>query len=132
MKKIIVILENQAVGPSRELLARLGVSSVTLIPVREECGEVVLPDGGGVRPVAPCDSYTISPARRRSRQVPSGEECEDPEPIPPAEFRPKAMLVLVVADEEAGLVVRSLIRLNEEILLETGRIFICPLISALG
>lgn len=129
MKKIIVILENQAVGPSRELLARLGVSSVTLIPVSEECGEVVLPDGGGVRPVAPCDSYTISPARRRSRQVTSGE---DPEPIPPAEFRPKAMLVLVVADEEAGLVVRSLIRLNEEILLETGRIFICPLISALG
>lgn len=132
MKKIIVLLENRAVGPSREVLARLGVPAVTIIPVREECGEVLLPDGGGVRPVAPCDIYTLGPPRRRSRQVPSGEYCEDPEPIPPAVFRPKAMLVLVVADEEAGLIVRSLIRFNEEILLETGKIFVCPLISALG
>jgi len=88
--------------------------------------------GGACGRLHPAIAIPSVPPADASRQVPSGEECEDPEPIPPAEFRPKAMLVLVVADEEAGLVVRSLIRLNEEILLETGRIFICPLISALG
>lgn len=132
MKKIIAILENRAVGPSRETLARLGITSVAMLPVSAECDEEELLDGAGVRPATIYDIYTVSPARRHGKPSAYEEFNNQEIPLPPAEFRPKVMLILVVANEDADLVVRSLIRLNEEILQEPGKIFVCPLISAVG
>jgi nitrogen regulatory protein PII len=133
MKTLLVILDTQAVGPSRQALARLGITGITMIPVSEECDDPVVRIDAGSKQLVPGDSQEPESGRKRSRgdRMP---ECDTGSVVnvTPAEFRQKTMLVLVVGDEDAGLVVRTLVNTNEEIVHEPGKIYVCPLVSALG
>ncbi|MFA5331045.1 MAG: hypothetical protein WC342_01590 [Methanoregula sp.] len=133
MKKIIVILDNRAVELSRQALARLGITGITMIPVREECDDPVVRTADGSEPPVPADPRTSDSRKKMSRRdhtldSPSGISDEVARP----EFRQKTMLVLVVIDEDAGLIVRTLVNTNEDLVHEAGKIYVCPLVSALG
>lgn len=131
MKKIIVILDNRAVELSRQALARLGITGITMIPVCEECEDPGVRIAAGSQPPVPADSPA---SRKKNSRRDRTLECPPgiPEDLPKAEFRQKTMLLLVVSDEDAGLIVRTLVNTNENLVHEAGKIFVCPLVSALG
>jgi len=109
MKEIIAIIRPKKVGPTRNALEQLGFPSMTATAVtgrglqRGIAGEVNMD----------CPPELLTPNR------PSGMK-----------YIPKRLLSIVVQNSDVETVVKTIIEVNQSAQIGDGKIFICPLDTA--
>jgi len=131
MKKIIAIIRNEKVEETKSALMKIGVNGVTflhvagrglqkgLIPSR-------LPAGGcppyiGRHPLRTQDDVPV-PGHPASRPTENERESG---------FLPKRMLIIVANDSDVRPIIDALIATNRTGCHGDGKIFVCPMISAI-
>jgi nitrogen regulatory protein PII 2 len=136
MKQIIAILRDERVEDTKEALETIGVRGITFLFVTgrgQQKGKVSARELG------------ISMNRNLRMQLentPYGKEPQDDgtrADISPFHqdtefafgFLPKRMLAIVTYDEEVSRIVRAIVSANQTGRHGDGRIFICPMISAI-
>jgi len=130
MKLIIAILREDRVGDTKEALETIDVRGVTFLYVTgrgQQKGRVSVREMGG------------SLTRNLPMQltcVPGDELSGDGSSVPPDTeiafgFLPKRMLIIIAYNEEINRIIQSIVNANQTGWHGDGRIFICPMISAL-
>ena len=132
MKKIIAILRNENVEETKSALRHLGVKGATFLHVTGRG----MPEG-------------MSPARCLSENRPSSFRAPDGKrdglPVPGAVarpslpkkdqrlpgFAPQRMLVIVANDDDVQPIIDTLVAANRTGHHGDGKIFVCPMISAI-
>ncbi|MDO9033897.1 MAG: P-II family nitrogen regulator [Methanoregula sp.] len=132
MKKIIVIIRNERVQQSKVALENLGINGVAVLRVSGQ-GRQKYPlcttDPEFSLQQDNCVSLKQKPGLNTNRHCPA-----DPVPIK-REFKrgflPKTMLIMIVSKEEVLPVVHALITANQSGSHGDGKIYICPIVTAL-
>jgi nitrogen regulatory protein PII 2 len=136
MKQIIAVVRDERIEETKKALRAIGVRGVTFLYVTgrgHRIGNVSagVPGGGLNRTM-----------RLPRAHAPPGEGTPDTHPgaetRPPdrdtesaSGFLPKRMLVIISGDEEVDGIVQALVQANQTGRHGDGRIFICPMISAI-
>jgi nitrogen regulatory protein PII 2 len=132
MKKIIAIIRNESTEKTKSALETLGIRGVTFLYVTgrgEQKGMVRAPDplgtlrrGAGGRLLTKPDT---GPGTGIADNMGSeGREIE-------LGFLPKRMLILIASDSDVPPIVQTLIDANQTGHHGDGKIFVCPVISAI-
>jgi nitrogen regulatory protein PII 2 len=136
MKQIIAIIRDERVEETKTALERTGFRGVTFLYVTgrgEQKGTISARDLG------------VALNRNLRMQLTSTEgvpESPGPSGIIPGErfspeqefafgFLPKRMLVIIAYDDDVGPIVQAIVNANQTGRHGDGRIFICPMISAI-
>jgi nitrogen regulatory protein PII 2 len=136
MKQIIAIVRDERVEDTKEALEAIGVRGVTFLYVTgrgEQKGRVSARELGGS--LNRNMRMQLASARPASDLPDSGTSATGDPFHPDAEFAlgflPKRMLVLIACDEEINRIVQAIVNVNQTGRHGDGRIFICPMISAI-
>ena len=131
MKKIIAIIRNEKVEETKAALMKIGVNGVTFLHVTgrgPQKGMIPsrLPAGG-------CPPYIGRHPLRTQNDIPvsaylTSRPAEN-EKIPG--FLPKRMLIIVANDSDVRPIINALIATNRTGCHGDGKIFVCPMISAI-
>ncbi|MGA9189746.1 MAG: P-II family nitrogen regulator [Methanosarcina sp.] len=113
MKEIIAIIRPKKVVPTKEALEKLGVPSVTAIPVLGR---------GKQRGIAAELNIDIHPDIL-AQGIMAGMKY--------MEYIPKRLLSVIVRNEDVDTIVESIIKVNQTAEIGDGRIFICPVDDAI-
>lgn len=136
MKQIIAVLRDERVEETKSALEMIGVRGVTFLYVTgrgQQKGTISARELGGTLNRA----LRMQLVRAENSQDPvSSDEKTAGNPFPPERefafgFLPKRMLILIVNDEDVGPVVQAIVNANQTGRHGDGRIFICPMISAI-
>ncbi|WP_321504265.1 P-II family nitrogen regulator [uncultured Methanoregula sp.] len=136
MKQIIAILREEQVENTKQSLIATGVPGVTLLYVTgrgQQKGKVSARELGE------------SLSRNMRMQIENAPSCNDSTDAgtgmtgsqvhPDTEFAfgflPKRMLIIVAYDEDVSRIVQAIVNVNQTGRHGDGRIFICPMISAM-
>jgi nitrogen regulatory protein PII 2 len=136
MKQIIAIIRDERVEKTKEALAAIDIQGVTFLHVTgrgEQKGRVSAHERAGI---------LTRNLRMQLASVSPGEELQNPgtrgvasPPHPDSEtafgFLPKRMIILVTLDKEVNRIVQAIVNVNQTGRHGDGRIFICPMISAI-
>lgn len=136
MKQIIAIVRDERVEETKEALEAIGVRGVTFLYVTgrgEQKGRVSAREmGGSLNRNMRMQLASAPPA---SDLPDSGTGVTGNPFHPTAEFAlgflPKRMLVLIACDDEINRIVQAIVNVNQTGRHGDGRIFICPMISAI-
>ncbi|MCO5381821.1 MAG: nitrogen regulatory protein 2 [Planctomycetota bacterium] len=112
MKEIIAIIRPKKVVPTKEALEKLGVPSVTAIPVLGR---------GKQRGIAAELNIDIHPDIL-AQGIMAGMKY--------MEYVPKRLLSVIVRNEDVDTIVETIIKVNQTAEIGDGRIFICPVDDA--
>jgi nitrogen regulatory protein PII 2 len=136
MKQIIAIVRDEQVEDTKEALEAIGVRGVTFLYVTgrgEQKGRVSARElGGSLNRNMRMQLASATPASDLSD---SGTGVTGSPFLSDSEFAfgflPKRMLVLIACDEEINRIVQAIVNVNQTGRHGDGRIFICPMISAI-
>jgi nitrogen regulatory protein PII 2 len=135
MKQIIAILRDERVEDTKAALEYIGVLGVTFLYVSgrgQQKGRVNARGLGGSQ-----DRNLCMPHERTAVGSPhGGPHEEDGSPLHPDteftfDFLPKRMLIMVACDDEVNRIVQAIVNANLTGRRGDGRVFICPMISAI-
>jgi nitrogen regulatory protein PII 2 len=136
MKQIIAIIRDERVEATKSALEQTGVRGVTFLYVTgrgQQKGTVSARELGRVMNRNIRMQLTSSESARQLSG--SGEEIPVDSFPPEKEFEfgflPKRMLILVAYDDDVGPIVQTIVNANQTGRHGDGRIFICPMISAI-
>jgi nitrogen regulatory protein PII 2 len=136
MKQIIAIIRDERVEETKTALEKTGVRGVTFLYVTgrgQQKGTVSARELGEVMN-RNLRMQLKSPEAIHQPSVPGGEISDGffpPEKEFELGFLPKRMLILVVYDDDVGSIVQAIVDANQTGRHGDGRIFICPMISAI-
>lgn len=132
MKNIIAIIREESVEKTKSALEKLGLKGVTFIHVTgkgEQRGTVRAPDMlGSLRRSAGVKLLT------KPGEVPVSGKLEDGGPAGMSinlGFLPKRMLIIIAMDNDVAPIVQTLVDANHTGRHGDGKIFVCPMISAI-
>lgn len=136
MKQIIAILRDERVEETKEALEAIGITGVTFLYVTGRGQQ-----NGRVNAQECCRSLNRN-MRMQLASVPSRDDLPNDGPEngwspfrPDTEFAfgflPKRMLIMVTCDEAVYQIVQAIMHANLTGRHGDGRIFICPMISAI-
>jgi nitrogen regulatory protein PII 2 len=132
MKKIIAIIRNECVEPSKAVLERLGITGVAVLHVSGRGMHTYRVDIPDIEFSKQQETY-IDPAQ--NPELSTGTESPvNSESIGPAVnhgFFPQRMLIIGVNNEDVLPVVHALIRVNQSGRHGDGKIFVCPVVTAI-
>jgi len=135
MKQIIAIIRNEQVDSTKAALDAIGVRGITFLQVtgrgqqkgRISAREMVGALNRNIR-------MQLERARPQNFLRDAMSECVT-SPAEPSEevlhFIPKRMLIIITIDDEINRIIQTIINANQTGHHGDGRIFICPIISAL-
>jgi nitrogen regulatory protein PII 2 len=131
MKQIIAIIRDEQVEATKEALGTIGVRGVTFLYV----------SGRGLQKgrISTRELGEILNRNLRMQLTGTRQGNDAPEIQPPFStdtelafgFLPKRMLIIVAYDEEVNRIVQAIVNVNQTGRNGDGRIFICPMISAI-
>ncbi|MFA5268207.1 MAG: P-II family nitrogen regulator [Methanoregula sp.] len=135
MKQIIALIREEQVAATKAALETVGVRGVTFLYATgrgRQKGHINTRELAG-------SSLNRNMRMQLESVLPGGEQTDpgaDGSPfIPDTElvfgFLPKRMIILVVYNEEVNRVVQAIVNANQTGRYGDGRIFICPMISAI-
>ncbi|MGA2917783.1 P-II family nitrogen regulator [Methanoregula sp.] len=136
MKQIIAIIRDERVEETKTALETIGVRGVTFLYVTgrgQQKGTVSARELGGA--LNRNLRMQLTSAEGANAQAGSGEEI--PGDLFPLEkefvlgFLPKRMLVIIAYDDDVRSIVQAIVNVNQTGRHGDGRIFICPMISAI-
>jgi nitrogen regulatory protein PII 2 len=113
MKEIIAIIRPKKVVPTKEALEKLGVPSITAIPVIGR---------GRQRGIATELNIEIRPNVLVQGRLAGMKDLE---------YIPKRLLSIVVRNEDVDQIVETIIKANQTSQIGDGKIFICPVDNAI-
>ena len=113
MKEIIAIIRPKKVVPTKEALEKLGVPSLTAIPVLGR---------GKQRGIAAELNIDIRPDIL-AQGIMAGMKY--------MEYIPKRLFSIIVRNEDVDTIVETIIKINQTSEIGDGRIFICPVDDAI-
>jgi nitrogen regulatory protein PII 2 len=136
MKQIIAIVRDDRVEDTKEALEAIGVRGVTFLYVTgrgEQKGRVSARELGG--------SLNRNMRMQLASALPAGILPDSATGVTGSPlnqdtefalgFLPKRMLVLIACDNEINRIVQAIVNVNQTGCHGDGRIFICPMISAI-
>jgi len=139
MKQIIAILRNERVEETKKALKKAGVRGVTFLYVTGRGQQK-----GRIRVREPIESRNWRMRMQVNGTLPAEgssavgalESEETRSPLPGDTefafgFLPKRMLIVVADDKDVNRIVQGIVNANQTGRHGDGRIFICPMISAL-
>jgi len=135
MKQIIAILRDERVETTKKTLGRIGVSGVTFLYVTgrsRQNGGLSARDLG--RSLNRNLRMQLTPARSGNDLPDAGTGIDGsfyPDTGSAFGFLPKRMLVIIADDGEVNRIVQAIVNANQTGRHGDGRIFICPMISAI-
>lgn len=112
MKEIIAIVRPIKIVPTKKALEKLGVPSVTVVPVLGR---------GRQRGIAEELNIDIRPGLL-DQGVLAGMKY--------MEYIPKRLLSIVARNEDVDTIVETIIKVNQTVQIGDGKIFICPVDNA--
>jgi len=135
MKQIIAILRDERVEDTKAALESLGVLGVTFLYVTgrgQQKGEVNARGLGGSLDRNLCMPHecTAVESSHDSIQEEAGSPLHSDTEFA-FDFLPKRMLIMVACDEEVNRIVEAIVNANLTGRRGDGRVFICPMISAI-
>jgi nitrogen regulatory protein PII 2 len=110
MKEIIAIIRPKKVGPTKEMLEKLGFPSVTAVQVLGR---------GRQRGIAGEVNMEISP-----ELLSQGKSAG-------MKYIPKRQLTIIVSNADVDAVVKAIIKVNQTAQIGDGKIFVCPVDNAI-
>jgi len=113
MKEIIAIIRPKKVVPTKEALEKLGVPSLTAIPVLGR---------GKQKGIATELNIDIRP-EVLAQGIKNGRQY--------MEYIPKRLFSIIVRNEDVDTIVETIIKINQTSEIGDGRIFICPVDDAI-
>jgi nitrogen regulatory protein PII 2 len=132
MKSIVAIIREESVEKTKSALETLGLKGITFIHVTgkgEQRGTVRAPDPLGTLRRSAGAKLLTKPGR-----VPESKDSEEEWPAVGKiglGFLPKRMLIIIAMDSDVPPIVQTLIDANQTGRHGDGKIFVCPLISAI-
>jgi nitrogen regulatory protein PII 2 len=136
MKQIIAIIRDERTEETKKALETIGVRGITFLYVTgrgEQKGRISIREPGGS--LARNRRLPISRVFPEEGTANVHPEAEGILPGPDTEvalgFLPKRMLVMVSDDEEVDRIIQAVVNANRSGQHGDGRIFICPMISAI-
>ena len=136
MKQIIAIVRDERVEETKTALETIGVRGVTFLYVTgrgQQKGTVSAQEPGG----ALNRNLRIPPMGTECAAMPDGSGGEISRDVfsPEKEFEfgflPKRMLIIIAYDDDIESIVQAIVTANQTGRHGDGRIFICPMISAI-
>ena len=136
MKQIIAIIRDERVEETKTALETNGVRGVTFLYVTgrgRQKGTVSARELGG----ALNRNLRMQLTSTEGATTPEGSGEEIPRDSSPPEkefefgFLPKRMLIIIAYDDDVGSIVQAIVTANQTGRHGDGRIFICPMISAI-
>jgi len=136
MKQIIAIIRDERVEETKTALEKMGVRGVTFLYVTgrgDQKGTVSSRELGGVlnrnfrMPLTSPECTHQSPGS--SQGTPRDPFSSEKEFA--FGFLPKRMLIIIAYDDDVGPIVQAMVNVNQSGRHGDGRIFICPMISAI-
>ncbi len=131
MKKIIAIIRNECVGPSRSALETIGIWRIAVLAVMWQKRQNRRIARSSLESWRGTNNDRFGPVRK----VPSGTDVSDHEvqkTEPSSSFLPRSMLVMAVADTDVLPVIRALAGTARAGCHNEGRIYVCPIVTAVG
>jgi nitrogen regulatory protein PII 2 len=113
MKEIIAIIRPNKVVPTKEALEKLGVPSITAMPVIGR---------GRQRGIAAELNIDIRPNALVQGRLAGMKDLE---------YIPKRLLSIVTCNEDVDKIVETIIKVNQTSQIGDGKIFICPVDDAI-
>lgn len=113
MKEIIAIIRPKKVVPTKEALDKLGVPSITAIPVIGR---------GKQRGIANELNIDVRPNVLEQGRLAGMKDME---------YIPKRLLSIVVRNEDVDKIVETIIKVNQTSQIGDGKIFVCPVDNAI-
>jgi nitrogen regulatory protein PII 2 len=113
MKEIIAIIRPKQVVPTKEALAKLGIPSITAIPVLgrgKQCG------------IAAELNIDLRP-NLITQGLSAGQRY--------MEYIPKRLLSVVACNQDVDAIVKAIIEVNQTGQIGDGKIFVCPVDNAI-
>jgi nitrogen regulatory protein PII 2 len=132
MKKIVAIIRDESTEKTKLALDTLGIRGVTFLHVTGK-GE----QRGKIRVSDPIGTLRRGAGARLLTKPGTGPETNTPNDDIPAEkeiglgFLPKRMLIIIAPDSDVPQIVQTLIDVNQTGRHGDGKIFVCPMISAI-
>jgi nitrogen regulatory protein PII 2 len=127
MKKIIAIIRNEKVEDTKCALKNLGITGLTFLHVTGR--------GSSKSPFLRGKSlhYAFKRILQRQDDIPSSENQDNrlTETEQGSGFHPKRMLIIVANDSDVRSIIETIITTNQTGHHGDGKIFICPMISAI-
>jgi len=111
MKEIIAFIRSSKMNATKKTLDELNISSVTAIPVFGRGKQ------RGLNPI-------LAGIELSQDAIVKGN-------ITGMKFVPKRMLVIVAKEEEVGIIVDALVKVNKTGFIGDGKIFVCPTDNAI-
>jgi nitrogen regulatory protein PII 2 len=130
MKQIIAILRDERVEETKKALDTVGVRGVTFLYVTgrgQQKGRVSVPHLGEI----PRNIWMQVVGGQPGECQPGAGPVHQKDTEFASGFLPKRMLIIVAYDEEINQIVQAIVNANQTGRHGDGRIFICPMISAL-
>jgi nitrogen regulatory protein PII 2 len=113
MKEIVAIIRPKKVVPTKEALEKLGVPSITAIPVIGR---------GRQRGIAAELNIDVRPNILAQGRLTGMKDMD---------YIPKRLLSIVVRNEDVDKIVETIIKVNQTSQIGDGKIFICPVDNAI-
>jgi nitrogen regulatory protein PII 2 len=136
MKQIIAVIRDERAEETKAALEKIRVRGVTFLHVtgrgRQKDTVSARETGGALN-----RNLRMHQTIPECIQDPAGTEGELPgDPFPlekesESGFLPKRMLVIIACDDDVGSIVQAIVNANQTGRHGDGRIFICPMISAI-
>jgi len=111
MKEIIAFIRSSKMNATKKILDELNIPSVTAIPVLGRGNQ------RGLNPI-------LAGIEISKDAIVKGN-------ITGMKFVPKRMLVIVAKEEEVGIIVDALVKVNKTGFIGDGKIFVCPTDNAI-
>ena len=130
MKTIIAIIRPERVGETRSALEAIGMKGITFLHVTgkgRQKGRIQTSELAGLLGREGTGRFPLQWDHTHIKFSPGEQEEKEFE----LGFLPKRMLIIVVHDIDVSSIVQTIIHTNQQGHHGDGRIFVCPMISAL-
>ena len=136
MKQIIAIIRDERVEKTKEALEAIGVRGVTFLHVTgrgEQKGRISVHELGGslTRNLRMQLASVSSGEKQQNTGAGSSVFLDHSDTEIAFGFLPKRMIILVAYDKDVNRIVQVIVNTNQTGRHGDGRIFICPMISAI-
>lgn len=133
MKQIIAIISDERVEATKRALEAIGIQGITFLHVTgrgEQKGRISAREMAGVL-TRNTRMQLKSALPQNGLSESTHEETIPKNPEGRFSFLPKRMLMIIAIDTEINRIIQAIVNVNQTGRHGDGRIFICPMISAL-
>ena len=129
MKKIIAIIRNESVERTKSALKKVGIKGITLMHVTGRSIQILKPLQGR-RQLSSRIGRTRLGFLRNPMELPELDQESTDEMNDSTSFKPHRMLVIVANYDDVKPIVDTLIASNKTGQQGDGKIFVCPMVTA--